>query len=361
MNSFINKIIDWKDFEVFVANIYKYSDELVVEHDVTLVGKSNAKRQIDVIVTQTTKLHKYVTIIECKKWKEPVTRQVIDVLYASVEDLNANKGVIFTTKGYEEGAIEYAKSKNIDIFIVRDIRESEYGAPGRKFSLYLQMFSGKLSNFNFQNTKFYFPHGFKPINQPPPFAINFEKEQKFPENLQLYSINKLKGSNFVELLINIRLAILKRSYKVFNKIIEPEHEKHEIGLNTKVILNLSEYKFRYLEYEKGLIELDKIEFDFIQQVTQERIDFDRTAHVDFALVVENYISSQRNFISKSKENDQIILSEPIEDKVELDDSKIVKNKSLIQISTEHYVSFELNKEVSIKRTSDLILRLKEKI
>lgn len=50
---------------------------------------------------------------------------------ASIRDLGANKGAIFTTKGYEEGALLYAKNENIDIFVIRDINDDEWGQPGR--------------------------------------------------------------------------------------------------------------------------------------------------------------------------------------------------------------------------------------
>lgn len=116
---FLTYLIDWKEFELFVAELYKDDGDLIIQHNVTEVGKSQAKRQIDVLVTQKTKLHTIKTIIECKLWKSKVDRQVIDVLSASVEDLNANKGVIFTTKGYEEGAIQYAKNK-ILIFLLSE-------------------------------------------------------------------------------------------------------------------------------------------------------------------------------------------------------------------------------------------------
>lgn len=41
------------------------------------------------------------------------------------EDLNASKGVIFITVGYEAGAEKYAKSKNIDIFVIKDLTQEE--------------------------------------------------------------------------------------------------------------------------------------------------------------------------------------------------------------------------------------------
>src|SRR5688572_12767487 len=113
-SAFINSLIDWKNFELFVAELYRDSEHVTVEHNVTEVGKSGAKRQIDVRVFQRTKLHTLKIIIECKRWKDKVDRPVLDVLAAGIEDLGASKGVIFNTRGYEEGAIQYAKSKNID-------------------------------------------------------------------------------------------------------------------------------------------------------------------------------------------------------------------------------------------------------
>lgn len=100
---------------MFVRDLYTEPDARVtVERDVTEVGKSEARRQVDVKVVQTTRLHALTIIVECKRWKEAVSRDRIDVLAAAVEDLGASKGVMFTTKGFEEGAVCYAKAKNID-------------------------------------------------------------------------------------------------------------------------------------------------------------------------------------------------------------------------------------------------------
>lgn len=348
--SFLEKLIDWKDFELFVSDIYKDSEKVTVEHNVTLIGKSNARRQIDVLVTQKTKLHIYKTIIECKLWKKPVTRQTIDILFASVEDLNANKGVIFTTKGYEEGAIEYAKSKNIDIFIVRDIRDDEFGNLGRSFSLYLQMFSGKLENFKFENIRWFSPLGLPLTKQPEHFVILFTKEQEFPENQQLVNLDKKKGSHLVKLLIDIRKVLLNQIFKPFNSLLQPEFEAPEIGYRTPVKLDFSNYNYKFINHDNGFIELSALNFDFVCCISQSKMTFDRTASVDFALIVENFISKERNFVSKLKDESKIVLSEPIADEI-IDESKLVNPNDIIKVATEHYVNFEFKKETKILTTN----------
>lgn len=353
--SFIDKLIDWKDFELFVAEMYSDSDEVLVEHDVTLVGKSNAKRQIDVKVTQKTKLHEFITIIECKRWKKPVTRQIIDVLFASVEDLNANKGVIFTTKGYEEGAIEYAKNKNIDIFIIRDIRDDEYGHTGKTFSLYLQMFNGKFENIDIPNPLWYSPLNLLPKSQPQ-MDIHFTKNQIYPAHLQLVDLKGGTGENLLQLLIDIRTEILIKNIQSFNSMIEPKEKENELGLATKVIVDFSDSQYRHLKHEGGFIQFEKIIFDFYGSINQSKMDFDKTESVDIALIVENYISKQKNFISKHKNEYKLKLSHPIQD-VDSEKSEIVYPNSIIKVGLEHWVDFQLKATTTIKKINDINVKI----
>src|SRR2546430_1980857 len=94
---FLDQLVDWRDFETFVRDLYELDAELRVQHDVTLEGKSGARRQVDVLITHTKGGSTYSTVVECKRWRDPIDRQRIDVLAASVDDLRASKGVMFTT------------------------------------------------------------------------------------------------------------------------------------------------------------------------------------------------------------------------------------------------------------------------
>lgn len=356
IHSFLEKLIDWKEFELFVADLYSESDELIVEHDVTEIGKSGAKRQLDVKVTQKTKLHSYITVIECKRWKKKVTRQVIDVLVASVEDLNANKGAIFTTKGYEDGAIKYAKSKNIDIFLIRDINGEEWGAPGRYITLYLQFFSGKFENF-VPHMRYISPTNSPPKNTFKGFNILFTKEQEYPPHLQLVSLNGKQGLNFIKLLIEIRKTILLDTQKKFNGLLHPENINQEIAYKAKTTLDFSKYECRFLKMGEGFLIIDKMECDFTQIISQSKMEIDRAHSADFALIVENYISNQKNYISKRKNEEKLKLSEPIKKQKEVDESKLLKSNSVIKMLTEHYVSCDLQKSTVVQKIKDLTINI----
>jgi hypothetical protein len=128
---FLDQLVDWRDFEVFVRDLYATHPDLDVEHNVIEAGKSGASRQIDVKFTHRAGGHTYVTLVECKRWKEKVSRDRIDVLASSMKDLNAAKGVMFTTAGYEPGAEAYAEHEGIELFMVRDLTDEEWGRPGR--------------------------------------------------------------------------------------------------------------------------------------------------------------------------------------------------------------------------------------
>ncbi|NVJ07541.1 restriction endonuclease [Myxococcus sp. AM001] len=141
-------IKDWGGFEELIEKLNE-TGTVTVQRDVTLTGKSGAPRQIDVLVTHTEGLYKHTIIIECKFWKDHVKRAQIDAMVAAIEDLNASKGVFFTSKGYQSGAETMARSKGIDIFRIRELSEDEWGKPGRVIDIHLHTISRAIGNLHF--------------------------------------------------------------------------------------------------------------------------------------------------------------------------------------------------------------------
>ena len=54
-----------------------------------------------------------IVLVECKRYSRPVERDHILTLWAKLQDVSAHKAMIFSTCGFQSGALEYAKSKNI--------------------------------------------------------------------------------------------------------------------------------------------------------------------------------------------------------------------------------------------------------
>ncbi len=52
-------------------------------------------------------------LVECKRYKNPVKRDIIMVLESKIRDTGAHKGMVFSTSGFQKGAIEFAQKRGI--------------------------------------------------------------------------------------------------------------------------------------------------------------------------------------------------------------------------------------------------------
>lgn len=75
-----------------------------VKHNVTLIGKSGAKHQIDVCWELRIAGAKQLFCVECKYWKNPVKKEHVASFQTKLQDLGGAKGIFVTTKGYQTGA-----------------------------------------------------------------------------------------------------------------------------------------------------------------------------------------------------------------------------------------------------------------
>lgn len=111
---------DWGGFETLVAELHA-TGEVKIERDVVLQGRSGVTRQIDVLLRHRQNFYEHLVIIECKYLRRAVTRAVVDALATAVQDLGAARGVIFSSSGFQKGAVRQARHENVDLFRVRDV------------------------------------------------------------------------------------------------------------------------------------------------------------------------------------------------------------------------------------------------
>lgn len=70
--------------------------------------------QIDVLAKfQAFAGAEFTVLIECKKYRSAVERELIQVLHDKVRSVGAHKGMLFTTTGFQSGAIKCAKAHDI--------------------------------------------------------------------------------------------------------------------------------------------------------------------------------------------------------------------------------------------------------
>lgn len=86
---------------------------LEVKHDVK-VEAYDSTYQIDVLAKfQAFAGGEFIVLIECKKYRNAVERELVQLLHDKVRSIGAHKGMLFTTTGFQSDAIEYAKAHGL--------------------------------------------------------------------------------------------------------------------------------------------------------------------------------------------------------------------------------------------------------
>ena len=78
-----------------------------------LTGKTGQAYEIDLLYRYRLGGLEYLTIVECKHWKERVGVDIVNQLYSIQQDVGAHKAAVVTTRGFQKGAITVASKNGI--------------------------------------------------------------------------------------------------------------------------------------------------------------------------------------------------------------------------------------------------------
>ncbi|WP_161632475.1 restriction endonuclease, partial [Tolumonas lignilytica] len=118
------------EYEKLVATIhqgmlnYDGFDNLRVEHNITLIGKSGAKHQIDVFWEFKAAGTTYRTCVECKNYSSSVKKLHVAAFASVLNDIGNANGIIATTSSFQKGALLLAKENNIRLVTVNHLLQS---------------------------------------------------------------------------------------------------------------------------------------------------------------------------------------------------------------------------------------------
>jgi len=88
-------------------------ESFTVEHSKKLQG-SGGEYEFDAVAEFRILNGALIKIlIECKRYKNPVKRDLVLTLWAKLQDIKAHKAMMFSTSGFQRGAIEFASKYNI--------------------------------------------------------------------------------------------------------------------------------------------------------------------------------------------------------------------------------------------------------
>lgn len=112
------------EYEYFISKICESLGEPIginVYRNKTYSGRIST-REIKVDVSFEGQLlgARIIGIVECKRYSSRVEVSDVEEFYSKLDDIGAHKGIMFTTVGYEEGAIKVARGRGIALFILQE-------------------------------------------------------------------------------------------------------------------------------------------------------------------------------------------------------------------------------------------------
>jgi hypothetical protein len=267
---------DWGGFEKLITELNQTGD-VSVEHDITLIGKSGAPRQIDVLVRHKQGLYEHLVIIDCKHWKKRVGRLHVDALATAVQDLNASRGVLFSVVGFASGAVRQAKHEGIDLFKAREPTNAEWGLPGRHVDFYITYLTKSFSNLSM-------PPGWGfGVQGPVQFNLAFGDE-KTTSRTPIRPIPGLKEATLEALILAL---IDQAAYGLWQPqvLFDGSPGERSFWRKAEAIPNPPVMIVR----DGGFVLMPKINFDIAIKITQTRFQLDRAAKFTFILAVEDCV------------------------------------------------------------------------
>ena len=68
----------------------------------------------------------YKTIVECKHYKYPISREIVQKVYDNLRAVGAQKGIVISTSNFQSGAINYARIHGIALIQLTEAGNNYY-------------------------------------------------------------------------------------------------------------------------------------------------------------------------------------------------------------------------------------------
>ena len=110
-------------FEKYVRGVVKREKLILKNFEVThleLVKGMDGEYKMDVVATFTAFGNGLFTVlIECKRYSNPIEREIVMILEQKLQSTGSQKGMIFSTSTFQRGAVEFAMAHGIALVHVQ--------------------------------------------------------------------------------------------------------------------------------------------------------------------------------------------------------------------------------------------------
>ncbi|TAJ42432.1 MAG: restriction endonuclease [Reyranella sp.] len=339
-------VSDWGGFERLVAQLHE-TGSVTVEHNVTLPGRSGAPRQIDVLVRHKEGLYEHLIVVECKYRNAPIERLHVDALATTIREVGASRGVIFSTEGFQSGAIDQARHEGISLFRLREPTDVEWGLPGRHVDIWLHIISTALGAFEMP---------VYPFGLPPTRPLKLDIRLGFPDNISATPI-KVADQNdttLEELVLRLANVTTKLAYKPLRLDFNGSFD----GETKRVIrVNFAPEKPMLLLADGHTLIVPRISFRIGLKINQSRLLIDRGEKYGFVLAVEDCVKNLVTTASRSQE-EQVTQLADLKPPTEASEA-IYQNGSIITVKLKSFEQFSEFDGIEPSGGSEMTMKLSD--
>jgi hypothetical protein len=114
-----------QEFEVFVEELLKAAEPAVNRFNVTLhesVTGVDGTYDFDATVRFELAGMAFLVLVEAKRHRHPIKRELVQILHQKVQSIGAHKGAMISTAPYQSGAVKFAKTHGIALATVTEGR-----------------------------------------------------------------------------------------------------------------------------------------------------------------------------------------------------------------------------------------------
>lgn len=252
-----------KDYELLTQKIYRAIlesegvENIAVQHDVKIKGKSGVEHQIDVFWEYRYAGVSHKVLIECKYYTKPVSLLHARNMLGLLSDIPNSQGLLVTTQGFQSGVIDFCNHYEINLKRIRPPQGSDWDGCIQVVNvngeLYQNLYSDIKLAFDGKDnyTKSYFDeHGTE-------ISYNFY-DSAIEDGDTIVFIGKWLDSNIV--------ANLGELNTPKTEVIEPEHAY--IVLPTKEKLKIKSVTVLW-ELSKQELSISVDAMDFVHAVLED--------------------------------------------------------------------------------------------
>ncbi len=110
----------WREYQEKAAEFFRQAGMDAVTNASVLGVRTN--HDVDILVTFRHVGFDVTWIVECKYWKDRVSKLHVLGLRTIVADLGADKGILLAENGFQSGAIEAANLTNVQVTSLADLQ-----------------------------------------------------------------------------------------------------------------------------------------------------------------------------------------------------------------------------------------------